>query len=185
MTGKIGKVLSTQTADINQIIEARKDILNEIDTDTEIASLWVEAISNNGRGSGSNISLNAQGRSDNAANDRISGISPRSNGGRNNRQSRQIDHSPQEIDAILQPLKEMYGFDGADIKASRSLKSPEDVAQAYIKAVPNRLILANALESQADNAKAKELLAKYKSKIADIEVDLARTTEKLHLEFAV
>ena len=67
----------------------------------------------------------------------------------------------------------MYGVDDASIKASRSLKSPQDIAQAYIDAVPNRLILANALESQADNAKAKELLAKYKSKISDIETDEA------------
>ena len=61
MTGKIGKILSTQTADINQIIEARKDILNEIDADTEIANLWVEAISNNRKRPGSNISIDVQG----------------------------------------------------------------------------------------------------------------------------
>ena len=65
------------------------------------------------------------------------------------------EHTAEEIDAILIPLKKMYGVDDAGIKASRSLKSPQEIAQAYIDAVPNRLILANALESQADTPRQK------------------------------
>jgi hypothetical protein len=50
----------------------------------------------------------------------------------------------EEIDAILQPLKEMYGVDDAGIKASRSLKSPEDVAKGNKRV--SQLLARNGLQ---------------------------------------
>ncbi len=130
MTGKIGKILSSGTADIQQIATARKDILNEIDTDTEIANLWTKAISNSRGRSGSDISLSAQRRVQNAADDRVSRSKSRSDVGGNNEQSGRNNYSIEEIDAILKPLKEMYGVDDSGIKASRTSKSAEEITRA-------------------------------------------------------
>lgn len=82
-------------------------------------------------------------------------------------------YTAEEIDAILIPLKKKYGVDDAGIKASRSLKSPQDVARAYLDAVPNRLILANALESVAESDRDKAFLDKYKARLAQIDKDTA------------
>ena len=41
----------------------------------------------------------------------------------------------------------MYGVDDSGVKASRTSKSAEEIAKAYLDAVPKRMILSNALES--------------------------------------
>ncbi len=79
-----------------------------------------------------------------------------------------------ETEEVLSALKSKYGVDDSEVKASRSLRSPEDVAQAYLDAVPNRLILANAIESQVTDPDAKEKLRKYKDNLSTIESKQAK-----------
>lgn len=188
MTGKIGKILSSRTADIKQVATARKDILNEIDTDTEIANLWTKAISNSRGRTRSDISLSSRRRVENAADDRLSRGESRGDVRGNNEQGGRNNYSVEEIDAILKPLKEMYGVDDRGVKASRTSKSAEEIAQAYLEAVPKRMILANALESVASSESDKRELRKYKSRVKALdamEAELSEVNAKIReLSFA-
>lgn len=180
MTGEVLKSISNKRPTLYK--KAREEYLNEIERSGEGPALWSELDSSETRSDPNHTGFFGHRGSTNA-NDILSEKSPSGDSSRSDERSGGYNHSAQEIDTILESLKKMYGADDAGIKASRSLKSPEDVAQAYLDAVPNRLILANALESQADNPKAKELLAKYKSNITNIEADQAeldKTKSELH-----
>ena len=169
MTGNIGKTLSS-SADIKQVAIARKDAFNEINSDTEIADLWSQPISIAGRRSGGDISVHAQRRSANARNDILPADTSERDIRGNNEQSGRNNYSVEEIDVILKPLKEMYGVDDSGIKASRTSKSAEEIAKAYLDAVPKRMILANALESVVSSEEDKKKLRLYKYKIKELDV---------------
>ena len=91
-----------------KLLEVARSEKNRINKDTEIASVWTESVRNAERGSSSDSGVPRRGRS--SSDDRLLGASSERNSSRDNERIWSTYETKEEVDAIVQKLKDVYGL---------------------------------------------------------------------------
>lgn len=114
-----GRIIAPYNDKTKIFLEVARSEKNRINKDTEIASVWTESVRNAERGSSSDSGVPRRGRS--SSDDRLLGTSSERNSSRDNERVRSTYETKEEIDTIVQKLKELYGLNEETQYSSRRL----------------------------------------------------------------
>ena len=103
-----GHLLTPYNEKTKKLLEAKESGYNKIDKDREGASVWTKAVQHAEQGSSGNSNLSERRRS--SSDDTLLGTSSGRNASRNNERVWQTFKTEEEIDRIVQQLKELYGL---------------------------------------------------------------------------
>ena len=120
----VGSVTPTELKDK---LASRKEYKNAIDTDTETANLWSKPIPDIGRGPGGDISV-LEGRGRSTSNDTLSEDSSERYTARYTERERQTFETKEEIDDVVNKLREMYGLDAKESNGTFTETQSNEIA---------------------------------------------------------
>ncbi len=103
-----GHIIAPYNETTKKLLKERRAEYGRINENTEIASVWSETIRNAERGSVSNIDVPQRGRP--SSDDRLFSTPSERNASRDNERIRSTYETKEEVDAIVQKLKDVYGL---------------------------------------------------------------------------
>ena len=153
-----------------KLIEARKEYLNEVNSDRKTADLWITPISDIGTESRGDISL-SEGRGRTASDDLLLKNTSERNGTRDIEREWTNPRTEEEYDEIIRKLREIYGFSQNDeetnILVKRADKPKSDIRHSKLERdeITVRDMLATNLEELAETKTEKKRIAEYRGRL--------------------